>query len=329
MQIDPWLAERLACPWDRRPLHPEGDALRCDCGRRFPVVRGIPVLLRDDVSQTHGVAYDSLAMARHPERLPTDPRPVNGIDPYVQEAISATNGIMYAPLIGKLRDYPIPVLRLPPGEGRALLDIGCNWGRWCVAAARLGYQPVGVDPSLGALLGAARVARQLGVSARFVCADGRFLPFRDDSFDVVFSYSVLQHLAKAHVAQVLDDVRRVLRPRGTTLVQMPNAFGLRCLYHQASRGFREARDFEVRYWTPRELARSFHDHVGPAELSVDGYFSLNPQAAEAHLLPRRFRMVVRASDALRAASRRVPPLLHAADSLYVKATKPAGTVASQ
>ena len=30
-------------------------------------------------------------------------------------------------------EYPIPELRLPPGDGRSFLEVGCNWGRWCVA----------------------------------------------------------------------------------------------------------------------------------------------------------------------------------------------------
>jgi hypothetical protein len=26
-----------------------------------------------------------------------------------------------------------------------LVDLGCNWGRWCIAAGRMGFLPVGVD----------------------------------------------------------------------------------------------------------------------------------------------------------------------------------------
>ena len=58
-----------------------------------------------------------------------------------------------------------------------------------------------------------------------------------------------------------------------------------------------------------------------APLSViDGFFSLNAQAADLDLMPRRLRAVIRASDAARAAAARVPPLRLAADSLYVRST---------
>jgi SAM-dependent methyltransferase/uncharacterized protein YbaR (Trm112 family) len=328
--LDPWFVGRLACPWDRGVLRLDARALVCpSCARRFPVIDGIPVLLRDDVNHPHTSTLDSIAEARNAEHRPeTDDQdeaalPPGQIDPHVQEAISATGGYLYEPLIGKVKEYPIPEIRLPEGRGRTLLDVGCNWGRWSFAAARRGYEPVGVDPQLGAVKAARRVARQLGLRVRFVAADARYLPFVDDTFDAAFSYSVLQHLPKEDVASALKEIRRVLVPGGETLIQMPNVFGIRCLYHQARRGFRAARQFEVRYWTPGELKRRFTSLVGPAELSVDGFFSLNPQPAEAHLLPLKFRAVVSASEILRKASRFFPPLLWAADSLYVSARKPA------
>jgi hypothetical protein len=103
---------------------------------------------------------------------------------------------------------------------------------------------------------------------------------------------------------------------------MPNRYGLRCLYHQTRRGFRRARAFEVRYWGPRELVSTFDRLIGPTRLSADGYFSLNAQGSEAHQLPWQYRAVVRLSQGLQALSRRLPALLHLADSLWVMAEKP-------
>jgi 2-polyprenyl-3-methyl-5-hydroxy-6-metoxy-1,4-benzoquinol methylase len=114
----------------------------------------------------------------------------NSIDPVVSVIIAATSGYAYKHLVGKLRTYPIPDLRLPAVDGKTLLDIGCNWGRWSVAAARKGYRVVGVDPSLGAIMAARRVARQLDVDIDYIVADARYLPFEDGTLDV-FSYSVI------------------------------------------------------------------------------------------------------------------------------------------
>ena len=78
------------------------------------------------------------------EQLPPPVR--EGIDPFVQEVIGATCGRLYEHLIADLPEYPIPELRLPPGEGRSFLEVGSNWGRWCVAAARRGYAADGDRP---------------------------------------------------------------------------------------------------------------------------------------------------------------------------------------
>jgi hypothetical protein len=62
--------------------------------------------------------------------------------------------------------------------------------------------------------------------------------------------------------------------------------------------------------------------IGPSDVTADGYFSLNPQPSEAHLLPLAFRTVVAASEALRTLSMRGMPITWLADSLYISATKP-------
>jgi SAM-dependent methyltransferase len=237
------------------------------------------------------------------------------VDPYVQQAVVKTCGNLYRGIT--LHRYPIPELPLPDGNGARLLDVGCNWGRWSIAATRKGYDVTGIDPRADAVEAARRVARALGADSHYVVADARRLPFEDASFDVVFSYSVLQHLSKDDARSALHEAARVLGGGGTALVQLPNAFGPRNVLQQALRGFRSARGFEVRYWTPGELARTFEEIVGPAELEIDGFFSLNAQITDVDLLPARSRLVVRLSQRLR----RFPWLLPLADSLYVRALK--------
>lgn len=229
---------------------------------------------------------------------------------------------MYRSLVGRLSEYPIPTLRFQPESPRErLLDIGCNWGRWVVAASRQGFRPVGIDRSLSAVNAARRVAAQLGAAAHFVVADARHLPFRSGSIDATFSYSVLQHMEKSDARLAMREASRVLRSGGRAVVQMPNGLGLRSLYHQARRSFRRARGNEVRYWHPAELRQAFEADIGPSTLSVDGYLSLNAQPTDRHLLPRRFRWVVDVSEALRQISGRVRWLADLADSLYVTSRK--------
>ena len=321
--LTPVLAEILACPRDKLPLNPDASWLFCPNGHRYPIVEGIPIFLLREMEQTHVEGTRALAVAESG----APPEPGQGdlsrgeIDPFVREVIGATNGLLYQHLVGNLNDYPIPRLRLPQGQGKLFLEIGCNWGRWCIAAAKMGYRTVGIDPSLKGIRAAKRVARQLGVEAHYLVADGRCLPFRDEAFDQVFSYSTLQHLSKQNARSTLAEIRRVMRRGGECLIQMPNVFGIRCTYHQARRGFRETHGFEVRYWTPRELASTFSAALGPSRLFVDGYFSLNPQVSDLRFLPPKYRIIVRVSEALRKLSKVFPPLGYLADSLYVTSVR--------
>lgn len=315
--------EWLACPRDKSRLRLDGESLKCEHGHSYPIIEGVPILLVSEVEQTHIEGMRALAIAESGDAssLAKFNLGPNDIDPFVGNVIAATNGSLYGHLVGKLTEYPIPVLRLPAGNGKLFLEVGCNWGRWCIAAARQGYRPIGIDPSLKSIRAANRVARQLGIEATFLVADGRFLPFREESFDQVFSYSVLQHLSRENVAITLAEIRRVLRPAARALVQMPNVFGIRCLYHQARRGFREGQDFEVRYWRPSKLLAAFEEKIGPSELSVDGYFSLNIQPSDVRLMPARYRAIVQTSEVLRKLSGAVPLLARVADSLYVDAVR--------
>jgi 2-polyprenyl-3-methyl-5-hydroxy-6-metoxy-1,4-benzoquinol methylase/uncharacterized protein YbaR (Trm112 family) len=315
----------LVCPRDKQPLTMSIDhELSCSRGHIYTVFRGIPILLISEADPTHASCWTSgKRVADEGEWMEDDwePTPESPVHPAVQAMVSAAGGYLYQGLVNKLREYPIPDIRLTPSKGGRMLDLGCNWGRWTVSAARKGYRVIGIDPDLGAVLAARKVARQLGVSAEFVVGDARYLPFADGSFDTVFSYSVLQHLSKCNVELTLREVDRVLDRTGKVVIQMPNKFGLRSLYHQARRFGKSQGIFDVRYWSPLELKRTFCRCIGPSSLSVDGFFGLGIQPSDLRLIPWHLRPIIVASECLRLSSLAFPPLIAAADSLYVVSEK--------
>src|SRR5665213_103438 len=341
--IDPWYLANLICPVDGSPLRYADRCLVSAAGRPYPIVDGIPVMLVRDADQTISVAdaswqsVDAAAAGElndpyFIETIGVSPQEreqlrelirqkTSLVDPVVSFLVAATNGNMYKHLIGRLKEYPIPKIRLPPGGGKTLLDVGCNWGRWCIAAAREEYSPVGIDPSLGAVLAADRVAKQLGVKAKFVVGDARFLPFKPGTFDVGFSYSVIQHFSRQDAESSIRALGSVLKPGGSAFVQMPTVFGVRCLYHQLRRGFSEGSGFDVRYWTIPALKRLFTDAIGASSVLVDCYFGIGLQPSDARFMPWHFRAAMFASEGLRRVSGLVPPLKYLADSVYVLSEK--------
>jgi SAM-dependent methyltransferase/uncharacterized protein YbaR (Trm112 family) len=339
------LFESLVCPRDHQPLQRAADGLLgCAAGHRYPIVEGMPVLLLEESAGTLGVEDSVLRRAR--SETAGDPRApdlyleslglsndelegiarlwhagTSAIDPAVQYLAAATCGIAYKAAIGRLVEYPIPESPLPPGEGRRLVDIGCNWGRWSIAAARNGYQVTGIDPQLGAVMAARRVARQLGLNIDFICADARFLPFAAGTLEAAFSYSVLQHFSRTDCEKSVSEIGRVLRLGGLAKVQMANALGIRSAYHLTRRWFREPKGFEVRYYMPGELLALFETHVGLARLQPDCFFGLGLQETDAAFMSAAGRVALRGSKIMKNASRTFVPLKRLADSVFVEAVK--------
>jgi ubiquinone/menaquinone biosynthesis C-methylase UbiE/uncharacterized protein YbaR (Trm112 family) len=323
--MNEWLQSRLVCPRDKQALEFSNDKLVCPEKHAYPVFDDIPIMLVDDAEITHEYINRTLEKVT---QIPAGDfentaenngkQDKNEIDKFVQGEIPYTSGSLYFSVQHKLTRYPIPECRLPQGNGERLLDIGCNWGRWSIAAAQKGYQPIGIDPSLDAVLAARRVSKQLGVETNFVVGDARFLPFSDNSFDTVFSYGVFQHFSKENVKISLDEVVRVLKRNGKTLIQMPNKYGIRQYQQHRRRGFTEGEGFEVRYWTPTELMEIFGKKFGKTKMTTDCYFGLGIQKLDVDLLPIRYKAVVYSSEILRKISRVLRPLTKVADSVYLE-----------
>jgi 2-polyprenyl-3-methyl-5-hydroxy-6-metoxy-1,4-benzoquinol methylase len=317
------LTQVLACPSDRSNLRVQGEALFCEHGHIFRIEEGVPIFIE-------AVRREAVPKNMEPRRR--DARQEAVVDPFVDDWLVNTNGNLYARARGRLKRYPIPRWPLSPASGQTVLDVGCSWGRWSVAAARAGFIPIGMDVHIDALLAAGRVSRQLGVNADFVCGDVEALPLRSKSVDVVFSYSVLQHIDRLKVTHFFEEAFRVLKPGGLCLVQLPNAFGMYSIIRQAKRGFRDARPgtFEMRYWTSGSIRNAIESAgLRDLRLRADGFFTQDPQLSDLDLLSPVGKMIVLASHAGRKAADLLPPLARLADSLWVQAQSPRGGFSPQ
>jgi SAM-dependent methyltransferase len=100
-----------------------------------------------------------------------------------------------------------------------VLDLGCRDGALTQAYAA-GNDVVGVDADREALAEAAK----LGIETHWADLD-RPLDFEDASFDVAVAGELLEHLRDPH--RLVAEIHRVLRPGGTFVGSVPNAYRLK------------------------------------------------------------------------------------------------------
>lgn len=313
----------LSCPLDKSFLSKKNGLLVCNNNHNYYCFHNIPVMLLQDQDVTHEECSRSLKIVQGQETLDylsllDESNLTSGIDPCVQRLIAGTCGRMWIPLINKLKEYPIPEFPLDNSNCKTMLDIGCSWGRWSISAAKKGFITFGIDHSLESILAARRVARQVGVEVYYLVGDSRYLPFKDNSFDYVFSYSVLQHFSKENVFRTLKEISRVLKPGGISLIQMPNKFGFRNIFNQLINKLKKPDVFDVRYWTIGELKNVFSEFIGETYVFSDAFFNLNPDVKNVRFLPVLYKLVVHLSELLKYFSNKFSFLMNLADSVYVR-----------
>ena len=115
-------------------------------------------------------------------------------------------------------DYPsqlaewlvIHIFRQP---GR-LLDVGCGRGEYLKAFKHLGFEVMGVDNAPSTK----RMAE--GLQVEVVDIEQQLLPFPTESFDFVYSKSVIEHLHRPD--NMLAECFRVLRSGGVAVIMTPS-----------------------------------------------------------------------------------------------------------
>jgi ubiquinone/menaquinone biosynthesis C-methylase UbiE len=110
-------------------------------------------------------------------------------------------------------------------EGRSVLDVGCGFGGFQVAASEAGATCAGVEIVEARLRMAVERITLHGQQPRVLIADAFKLPFRDESFDVVVSSEVLEHVKSRDA--FIGELSRVLRRGGVLYLAFPNLLSLR------------------------------------------------------------------------------------------------------
>lgn len=110
--------------------------------------------------------------------------------------------------------YDEALRRTGIGAGTAVLEVGCGSGVFLRRAADAGARVSGLDAAAELI----EIARERVPEADLRLGDLQFLPYEDDSFDVVAGFN--SFFFAADMVAALSEARRVAKPGGTVLIQV-------------------------------------------------------------------------------------------------------------
>ncbi|MBM4160723.1 MAG: class I SAM-dependent methyltransferase [Ignavibacteria bacterium] len=116
------------------------------------------------------------------------------------------------------------LLHLTDLRGKRVLEVGAGTGRDSFPLIQHGAIVCQLDYSEGSLRILKRLADDSHLPALTVGGDTFRLPFRDESFDIVFHQGLLEHFRPAQAEALLRENIRVLRSGGYLLVDVPQRY---------------------------------------------------------------------------------------------------------
>jgi O-antigen biosynthesis protein len=118
----------------------------------------------------------------------------------------------------RLEHYHRYAIALDIVKGKDVLDVACGEGYGSSFMADVARSVIGVDISEEAVQHASSTYTKSNLTFRQGSATA--LDFADAAFDIVVSFETIEHLAEQ--AQMLSEIRRVLRPDGVLVISSPN-----------------------------------------------------------------------------------------------------------
>ncbi len=130
-----------------------------------------------------------------------------------------------------MREFDIICQTVPSFDGKKVLDIGTGWGWLCIKIRKGNGEVIGIDPEHISCKIASLYNRTYDCDNPFVHANGKYLPFKDNTFDLIFCLDVLEHISveshrypsdRRQAEKVVAEVLRLLKPGGKFVAAVPN-----------------------------------------------------------------------------------------------------------
>ncbi len=261
------------------------------------------------------------------EKLEYKPKPASysGKLPWiVQQQIALTNGIHYTDKVGKLTDYPVYELPVSSVKHGLMLDIGPGWGRWLIAGANKGYIPVGADLRLEFCEASLATLKASGKKGYIVAADLKSLPFKSDVFDLVWSFSVIQHTHKIRLVNCLEHINRIIKTNGYTFLEFPNKHGIKNRFgnvQATDAGKDDYNSWDVRYYSIDEYREIFENIFGNFSYKNHSMIGIGILKDDLKYVSFKNKILSGISLLGSALTNIIPGLTKISDSIYIKAYK--------
>lgn len=129
-----------------------------------------------------------------------------------------------------------------------ILDVGCGTGRLVKFLNQKGFKTRGCEPEIAAL----KIARRINSGKSIKKASATSLPYKANSFDLIISTSVIEHLTKKEIKAFLKEAKRVLKLRGYVFIITPN-FSSPFRYIKKEKWFAFSDPTHINYFTPKSI----------------------------------------------------------------------------
>lgn len=118
----------------------------------------------------------------------------------------------------ELEPYVLDFADFGAAKGKRVLEIGVGLGADHQKFAEAGAELVGCDLTERAVEHTRTRLRLFGLCSTLQQADAEELPYKDDSFDLVYSWGVLHH--SPNTVRAVQEVHRVLKPGGEAKIMI-------------------------------------------------------------------------------------------------------------
>lgn len=134
---------------------------------------------------------------------------------------NSKNWLKWYSRIAPLKGIRVAKTLLKYKENNAkVLDLGCGTGLTLAIVSQNFPNSIGCEISEMEIKATKEILKQVKVNIPVVKYDGKKLPFKDNSFDIVTSIEVIEHVEKPEL--MLKEINRVLRKKGILHITTAN-----------------------------------------------------------------------------------------------------------